>query len=101
MAKKKLCRHRDLGATGHSCTTVIPVKATQKTVFANNRPVARWLDPGFPHLIRQGIKCVGHTSMIYGRSKTVFVQGRAVARVRDGFDRAIMITGSANVFAGG
>lgn len=97
----KLCRHKDLGATGHGCTTVIGVKATQSTVFANKIPVLRMGDPSLPHKIKVGIKCVGHGAKINRGSRSVFVQGIPAGRVGDSHDRSIMITGSSNVFAGG
>ena len=100
MHMRKLCRDRDLGTTGHSCTSRIGVKATQKTVFANGIPVARHRDPARPHTIKRGRRCVGHSARVNRASRTVFVQGIGVARVGDSYDRGKMIRGSNNVFAG-
>ena len=96
-----VCRDRDLGATGHGCTTVIPAIATQRTVFVNGKPMCKQGDPAQPHTIRVGILCVGHGAKINAGSNTVFVRGIPVARVGDSFDRGKMIKGSTNVFAGG
>ncbi len=98
---RNLCRHADLGRTGHICTTVIGARATQGAVFANNRQVLRRGDPAFPHLIRRGKFCVGHSAKVNSGSSSVFCQGIPVARVGDSFDRGRMIRGSGNVFAGG
>jgi len=95
----RLCRDRDLGTTGHSCTSRIGVKTTQDTVFANRIPVARHRDPARPHTIRR-IVCVNHNARVNKASRTVFVKGIGVARVGDSYDRGRMIQGSNNVFAG-
>ena len=97
----RLCRNRDLGSTGHGCTSRIGVKTTQNTVFANSTPVARHRDPARPHRIKRGRKCVGHRARVNRASRAVFVQGIGVARVGDSYDRGRMIQGSNNVFAGG
>lgn len=101
MHMRKLCRDFDLGTTGHSCTSRIGVKATQKTVFANGKPVARHRDPARPHKIKIKKKCKNHSARVNRASRTVFVQGIGVARVGDSYDRGRMIRGSNNVFAGG
>ena len=98
---RSMCRNLDLGATGHGCTSVIGVEATQGTVFANNKPVARQFDPALPHVIRKGLLCVGHRAQINRGSRAVFCRNIPVARIGDSFDRGRMITGSVNVFAGG
>lgn len=99
---KNLCRDKDLGRTGHGCTTVIGTKATQSTVFANGKPISRQNDPALPHLIKRGLLCVGHRgAKINEGSSSVFCQGVPVARINDSFDRGKMIKGSNNVFAGG
>tara|TARA_A100001011_G_scaffold71205_1_gene72971 strand:- start:2338 stop:2640 length:303 start_codon:yes stop_codon:yes gene_type:complete len=98
---RSMCRNLDLGATGHGCTSVIGVEATQGTVFANNKPVARQFDPALPHVIRKGLLCVGHRAQINRGSRSVFCRNIPVARIGDSFDRGRMITGSVNVFAGG
>ena len=98
---RSMCRNLDLGATGHGCTSVIGVEATQGTVFANNKPVARQFDPALPHVIRKGLLCVGHSAQINRGSRSVFCRNIPVARIGDSFDRGRMITGSVNVFAGG
>lgn len=98
----RLCRNRDLGRTGHSCTAVIGVKATQNTVFANGKPVLRQGDPSLPHTIKnKKKKCVNHPARLNRGSRSVFVQGIPAGRIGDSHDQSVMITGSGNVFAGG
>ena len=97
----KICRNYDLGSTGHGCTSVIGVKTTQSTVFANGIPVARRGDPARPHKIKKGLFCVGHSAKVNAGSRTVFVRGIGVARIGDSYDSGRMIRGSQNVFAGG
>ena len=97
----KLCRDLDLGATGHGCDPVIGVKATQFTVRANNKPVARLNDPTLPHTIPSTIPpCIPHMGKVNLASMTVRANGIGVARVGDSYDFGAMIDGSSNVRAG-
>ena len=101
----KLCRDLDLGSTGHGCTPAIPVKATQSTVRANGKPVARLHDPTLPHTIdvpdeEEGFTCVAHMGKVNLASMTVRANGIGVARVGDSYDFGAMIDGSSNVRAG-
>ena len=101
---RRLCRHADLGKTGHLCTTVIGVQATQGVVFANGIPVLRRGDPAFPHKIQnpnRPPRCKPHSSKVNRGSSSVFCLNIPVARVYDSFDQKFMIKGSANVFSGG
>ena len=95
----------DLAYTGHKCTTVIPVKATQGSVFANGKAMLRPGDPLLPHTIlvctADGCYCTGHFAVVSGSSPNVFVQGRQVSRKYDSADFGRMIMGSPNVFANG
>ena len=95
-----VCRNYDLGRTGHGCTSVIGVKTTQSTVFANGIPVARLRDPARPHTIGPP-PCEGHSANVNRASNTVFAVGIGVARIGDSYDGGSMIQGSNNVFAGG
>ena len=96
----RICRNGDLGTTGHPCTPIIGVRATQGSVFANGIPLARLGDPTRPHLILKGIFCVGHMSKVKSSSGTVFAQGIGVARIGDAYDFGAMIKGSGSVSAG-
>jgi uncharacterized Zn-binding protein involved in type VI secretion len=96
-----VCRNFDLGTTGHGCTTVVPVLATQFTVFVNGRAMEKIGDPAIPHKILVGKKCVGHLAVINAGAPSVFCKGIPVARIGDSMDGGAMITGSSNVFAGG
>jgi uncharacterized Zn-binding protein involved in type VI secretion len=93
---------RDLAKTGHGCTTAIGCKATQRSVLANGSAVLRPGDPLLPHTIPVccPLRCVGHPAVIKSGSRTVFAEGRPVARRGDSADLGAMIGGSQNVFAG-
>ena len=95
----------DLAYTGHGCTRVIPVKATQGSVFANGKPMLRPGDPLLPHTIPApcppGPCCIPHFHIVWGMSPNVFAEGRQVSRKGDGADGGAMIMGSPNVFANG
>ena len=93
----------DLAATGHLCTAVIGVEATQFSVIANGISVLRLGDPTFPHTIKCGPICCGHAGppVVNIGSSTVFAKGIPIARIGDSTDFGAMIQGSDNVFAGG
>ena len=97
-----ISRNNDLAATGHGCTSVIGVRATCTSVFANTKPVARPGDRLKPHTIPVccPLRCVGHSAKINRGSRTVFAQRIPVARFSDSADMGKMIQGSFNVFAG-
>ena len=100
-----ISRHiRDLAATGHTCTAVIGVKASQFSVYANGSAVLRPGDRLLPHTILvctpDGCYCESHSAKVNRGSRTVFAVGKPVARDRDSADRGRMIQGSRNVFAG-
>lgn len=97
----KVCRgYKDLGATGHGCTSRIATRYSQRSVFVNGIEMSRDGDRALPHTIKVGRRCVGHSAKINEGSRSVFCQSIAVARVGDSFDRGKMIQGSPNVFAG-
>ena len=93
---------RDLAKTGHGCTRVIGCKATQRSVLANGSAVLRPGDPLLPHTIPIccPFRCIGHKAKVNSGSRTVFAEGRPVARMGDSADFGAMIQGSRNVFAG-
>ena len=94
---------RDLAFTGikHGCHLVAPVTATQRTVFANNKAMLRTFDPLVPHLIRVGLFCFVHFTVVWGSSPNVYAQGKQVSRKGDSADFGFMLMGSSNVFANG
>jgi len=98
----KLCRDLDLGTTGHGCDVVIGVEATQFTVRANNKPVARLNDPTLPHTrpAPPPPPCIPHMAKVNVGSSTVRAQNIPVARVGDSYDGGEMIQGSDTVRAG-
>jgi len=91
----------DLAFTAHGCHVTAPVKATQRSVFANNTPMLRTFDPLIPHLILVGLFCFIHFAFVTGSSPNVYAQGRRVSRKGDGADFGFMLMGSSNVFANG
>jgi len=96
-----ISRHKDLAATGHTCTFVAPVIATARSVYINDILVARPGDPLVPHTIKKGIVCKTHYPFVNSGSRTVFAEGKPVARIGDWADNTgSMLQGSPNVFAG-
>ena len=96
----------DLAYTGHGCTRVIPVKATQGSVFANGKAMLRPGDPLLPHTIlvpcpKATFCCKFHLAVVWGSSPNVFAEGRQVSRRGDSADLGAMLMGSPNVFANG
>jgi len=98
-------RHlRDKAKTGHPCTTRAPVIASQFTVFANGIPMNRLGDKLKPHTIlvpcKKTVCCKMHPASVKRGSRSVFAQGRPVARAGDRADLG-SCTSTSNVFAGG
>ena len=93
----------DLAKTGHPCTFVIGVKATQGSVFANRKPILRPGDPCLPHFIQVccPLRCIPHLAVVNMGSSSVFAVGKPVARAGDSTDMGALMIGSPNVFAGG
>ena len=93
----------DLARTGHGCTAIIGVKATQGSVFANGKPVLRPGDPCLPHTIPTCCPpmCISHFAKVNMGSRSVFAVGKSVARNGDSTDFGALFQGSFNVFAGG
>ena len=93
----------DLAKTGHGCTFVIGVKATQRMVFANNKPILRLGDPCLPHTIPIccPLRCIPHFAVVNMGSSSVFALGIPVARAGDSTDMGALMIGSPNVFANG
>ena len=94
----------DLASTGHKCTSSIGVKASQRSVFVNNKAALRPGDQLLPHTILKKVgdtlRCRGHKAKVNRGSTTVFAEGKPVARRGDSADRGSMKRGSPNVFAG-
>ena len=97
----RISTHLHKAKTGHGCTFVVPVKATQRSVYAEGRPVLRRGDPTKPHVIRVGIYCVGHMAKVNRGSSSVFARGIPVARRGDSTDFGRLIQATGTVHAGG
>ena len=102
-----ISRDFDIARTGHPCTWVIGVKATQYSVFVNGKPALCIGDPCLPHTIivpcgpaNRYTCCVPHTAVVWMGSFKVFAKGRPVSQFLDGTDMGQLIQGSFNVFAG-
>ena len=93
----------DLARTGHLCTAVIGVIATQGSVMANGIAVLRPGDRCLPHTIQTccPLRCIPHPANVNMGSSSVFALGIPVARNGDSTDMGALIMGSPNVFAGG
>ena len=91
----------DLAITGHGCTAVIGVAATQGEVIANTIPVLRMGDPCLPHTLPVGPFCKPHSSRVNMGSHNVFVKNIPIARRYDSTDFGYMIGASPTVFANG
>ena len=96
----RISRDRDRCRTGHACTGSAPVIATQRSVFANGKPLLRRGDPVAPHTILIGRFCVGHRAKVNRGSRSVFAKGIPVARRGDSTDFGAMVGASFNVNAG-
>ena len=96
-------RNNDLAKTGHGCTFFVGVKATQKEVFANGKPILRPGDPCMKHTIPTccPLRCIPHDAVVNAGSRSVFVLGIPVARDGDSTDFGALFLGSPNVFANG
>ena len=90
----------DRAKTGHTCSPTAPCIATAGSVFINGIKVLRPGDKLKTHFIRVGKYCVPHKAKINKGSRTVFAEGKPVARRGDSADRGSMMKGSTNVFAG-
>ena len=99
-----ISRDFDVARTGHDCTFVIGVKATQYSVYVNGRPAITLGAPCLPHLIRftkAPHNCIPHPgAIVWMGSLKVFVKGIPVSQFGDGTDMGQLIQGSFNVFAG-
>ena len=96
-----VCREKDSTTTGHLCDIITKVTGSSGNVKCNGKGVERKGDPTITHEILQGIVCVPHLSNIKSGSSSVFVNGKAIARITDACDLGAITGGSGNVFAGG
>ena len=98
----KVSRKGDSLSTGHICTSTTTLATPgQSTVFAEGELVARKNDPTVAHPFPPNPPCANHTANVNVGSGTVFVVGKACARVDDSADAGAMTTGAGTVFAGG
>ena len=99
-----VCRKDDTATTGHGCDITTTVVRPSEDVFCNTRGVERKTDPTAAHTIPNGASppvCVPHSgAVINAGSGTVFVNGKAIARIGDSCDGGAITGGSSNVFAG-
>ena len=96
-------RKDDVTTTGHGCSATTTVVGPSTNVFCNTRGVERKTDPTAAHTIPNGASppvCIPHSASITEGSGTVFVNGKAIARITDACDGGEITSGSDNVFAG-
>ena len=96
-------RDGDATTTGHGCNTTTTVTGPSTDVFCNSKGVERKGDPTAAHTIPNGASppvCIPHSASITEGSETVFVNGKAIARITDACDGGEITSGSNNVFAG-
>jgi len=97
-----VCRKDDPLTTGHICaSTTILDTPLQGTCRANSILIARKTDPTVSHPFPPAPPCAPHVAFVNVGSKTVFVEGKAIARVGDSTDAGELTAGSPNVNAGG
>jgi uncharacterized Zn-binding protein involved in type VI secretion len=96
-----ICRQGDSLSTGHICSSSTTLATPgQSTVRANGILIARVTDPTVPHPFPPSPPCANHTANVNAGSSTVFVAGKAIARIGDSADAGAMTGGSSNIFAG-
>ena len=100
-----VCVHKSLAKTGHKCDKVVPIIATAFSVRVGGKKIGRMLDKLMPHVIQckpcPGCCCKPHKAIVNRCSRSVFAEGRPVARIGDSADFGALITGTFNnVFAG-
>jgi len=99
-------RFGDSSTTGHGCSGTTTVAGPSTNVKCNSKGVERKGDPTAGHTIpfTSGSPpvtvCIPHAAVINAGSGTVFVNGKAIARVGDSCDAGAIFNGSSNVFAG-
>ena len=97
-------RDGDATTTGHGCNTTTTVTGPSTDVFCNGKGIEREADPTAAHTIPNSASppvCVPHSgAVINAGSGTVFVNGKAIARIGDSCDGGNITGGSSDVFAG-
>ena len=99
-----VARDGDSTSTGHECdgtTTITGPTGANVHVFANGIPVECAGDPTADHAYGGKNCSAHHVAAINVGSGTVFVGGKALARIGDSTDSGAISSGSPNVFAGG
>jgi uncharacterized Zn-binding protein involved in type VI secretion len=97
-----IARQGDPTTTGHGCdstSTVVGPTGESAKVYVNSIAVECQGDPVAPHTINSGRFCVSHSAVINVGSPTIFVGGKALARVGDSTDNGAITGGSPTVFA--
>jgi len=90
----------DTISTNHGCDTTTVTDTGSGNVFANNIGVVRKNDLTIVHQVPSGIACVPHQVPLTTYSGTVFANNLNIGRIGDSYTGEILVSGSANVFAG-
>ena len=95
-------RETDTVSTGHACDTITTLDGTNtgtaSNVYMNGLSVCCVGDKTVVHNIKSGSSCVPHIEFIKNGSSSVFIGGKAVARIGDSCDAGVITSGSGNVF---
>lgn len=97
-----IARETDSVSTGHDCDTITTLDSgstgNSSNVYITGLGVCCVGDKTVVHNIRVGISCTPHIETIKNGSSTIFISGKAVARIGDSCDNGVIISGSGNVF---
>lgn len=97
-----IARETDTVSTGHDCDTITTLDGgstgNSSNVYIAGLGVCCVGDKTVVHNIRMGTSCVPHIEEVKSGSSTIFVGGKAVARIGDACDSGVIISGSGNVF---
>ena len=97
-----ISRNGDIVSTGHGCDSVTTLDGantgSSAKVFMNGLAVCCVGDKTIVHTLPSGNSCVPHTEVIKSGSSTVFIGGKAVARIGDSCDAGVILSGSGNIF---
>lgn len=95
-------RETDSVSTGHGCDSVTTLDGNSTgnnaNVYIGGLGVCCVGDKTVVHNIKSGNSCVPHVEVVKSGSSTIFIAGKAVARIGDSCDAGVILSGSGNVF---
>lgn len=97
-----IARETDQVSTGHQCDTITTLDGgstgSASKVYIGGLGIVCIGDKTVEHKIKNGNSCVPHIEFVKNGSSTIFIAGKAVARIGDACDEGVIISGSGNVF---